>query len=299
MNMPGIDLNLFKVFDAIQRSGSLTQAAAELHLTQPAVSNALRRLREQFGDPLFVRDGRRVVPTPRAKAIAPDVHGALRILQSTQSIPRSFPAQTSNRRFLLGMRDVLESVLLPPLMDRVLREAPHVQVQSTGIERNRMERDLMAGTIDFAIDVAFPISENMVNEKLFEEVPCVVMRRDHPLAAGRLDLKQWLAAKHAVVSTRRVGPVIEDLALQREGLQREVVVRCQHYQAACQLVAGSDLMLVLPRYFGEWFAQTLPLRVVPVPLDVPRLQVMLYWSKRVEQDPGHAWMLQLLREIRP
>jgi DNA-binding transcriptional LysR family regulator len=294
-----IDLNLFRVFEAIHRSGSLTQAAEALHLTQPAVSNALRRLRMKFDDPLFVREGRRVLPTPRAKAIAPEVSSALQVLQQTLKKPRTFPAGTSTRRFLLGMRDVLESVLLPQLMGHVLGEAPHVQVQSTGIERNRMERDLLSGTIDFAIDVSFPVSESIAHEKLFEEVPCVVVRRDHPLVRGRLNLKQWLSAKHVVVSTRRVGPVIEDHALQREGLQRDVAVRCQHYQAACQLVATSDLMLVLPRYFGEWFARTLPLQVMAMPLDVPKLQVMLYWSKMVEQDPGHAWLLQRLRKIRP
>src|SRR3546814_7165961 len=103
-----VDLNLFRVFDALFRSGSLTQAAAQLHLTQPAISNAIARLRVQFDDPLFVRDGRRVAATPRARAAAPEISAALQVLQQTLALPQVFDAASTSRRFVLGMRDVLE-----------------------------------------------------------------------------------------------------------------------------------------------------------------------------------------------
>lgn len=294
-----IDLNLFRVFDAIHRTGSVTQAAAQLHLTQPAISNALRRLREQFDDPLFVRDGRRVAPTPRAKAMAAEVADALRALQQTLKSPQGFPADTSTRRFVLGMRDVLEPVLMPSLMRRVLQDAPHLQVQSTGIERSRLERELLSGAVDLAIDVPFPIGEEIAQERLLVDDLCVVMRSDHPLASGPLRLKSWLAARHIVVSTRRAGAAIEDLALQREGFRRDVAMRCQHYHAACELAATSDLLLVLPKFFAARFSESLPLHRAPVPLAVPRLEIMLYWPHSAESDPGHAWLREHIRDVHP
>jgi len=296
--MDRVDLNLFRVFDVVLGCGSLTQAAARLHLTQPAISNALKRLREHFDDPLFVRDGRRVVPTPLAKAIAPDVRAALESLHRTMQRPQPFPAATSTRRFVIGMRDVLESVLFPSLVREVLLEAPHLQLQSTGFERRRLERELSSGAFDMAIDVPISVGDDIEQMLLFEQTPCVAMRQGHPLAKGKLGLKQWLAARHIVVSSRRAGPVNEDLALQREGLKRDVAVRCQHYHAACELAASSDLLLVLPRQFGRFLATTLPLHLAALPLAVPKLQVMLYWPRTAEQDPGHAWLRDRLRRVR-
>src|SRR3546814_1415469 len=99
---------------------------------------------------------------------------------------------------------------------------------------------------------------------------CVAMRPDHPLARSRLSVKQWLSARHVAVSSRRAGLVLEDVVLQREGLRRDVAVRCQYYYAACHVAATSDLLLVLPRYYGEWFAAHLPLKLTRLPLALPR-----------------------------
>lgn len=295
--MSRIDLNLFRVFDAVYRAGSLTQAAAQLHLTQPAISNALARLRTQFGDPLFVRDGRRIAPTPRARAVAPEIAAALQLLQQTLSAPQAFEAVSASRRFVIGMRDLLEFALLPRLTQELLRDAPKLQLQSARIERRKIERELAAGALDLSIDVPMPVGEGIVQEALFEEHLCVAMRRDHPLAKRALGIRQWLGARHVVVSSRRIGQVLEDGVLQREGLRRDIALRCQHYYAACHVVASSDLLLVLPRYYGEWFTAHLPLKLVPLPLAMPSLQVMLYWPRNAEHDPGHAWLRERIRAL--
>ncbi|HET8883678.1 MAG TPA: LysR family transcriptional regulator [Solimonas sp.] len=292
-----VDLNLFRVFDAVFRSGSLTQAAAQLHLTQPAISNALARLRVQFDDPLFVRDGRRVAATPRARAAAPEIAAALQVLQRTLAAPQAFDAASSGRRFVLGMRDVIEFALLPRLTQELLAAAPRMQLQSARIERRRLDRELAAGTLDLSIDVPMPAGEDIVQEPLFEEMLCVAMRPDHPLARGRLTVKQWLAARHVAVSSRRAGLVLEDVVLQREGLRRDVALRCQYYYAACHIAATSDLLLVLPRYYGEWFTAHLPLKLARLPLDLPGLQVMMYWHRNAEHDAGHVWLRERVRAL--
>lgn len=292
-----VDLNLFRVFDAVFRSGSLTQAAAQLHLTQPAISNAIARLRVQFDDPLFVRDGRRVAATPRARAAAPEISAALQVLQQTLATPQIFDAASSSRRFVLGMRDVLEFAMMPRLTQALLSEAPRLQLQSARIERRRLDRELAAGALDLSIDVPVPVGEGVIQEPLFEETLCVAMRPEHPLARGRLTVRQWLAARHVAVSSRRVGLVLEDVVLQREGLRRDVAVRCQYYYAACHVAATSDLLLVLPRYYGEWFTAHLPLKLVRLPLELPSLQVMLYWHRNAEHDPGHAWLREQIRSL--
>lgn len=292
-----IDLNLFRVFDAVYRSGSLTQAAAQLHLTQPAISNALARLRHRFGDPLFVRSGRRVSATPRAHAMAPDVEAALQGLRRALAGSDAFRPEQSQRRFVIGMRDVLEFVLLPALGAQFLQEAPGLRLQSARVERRQLEPELASGSLDLVIDVPYTCSTAVQYEPLFEETLCVAMRRDHPLAARRLTQKAWLAAPQVVVSSRRSGPVLEELALQRLGIRREAALRCQHYYAACHLVASSDLLLVLPRYYGEWFGRHLPLKLAPLPVALPSLSVMLYWHRNAEHDPGNRWLRERIRAL--
>jgi DNA-binding transcriptional LysR family regulator len=120
------------------------------------------------------------------------------------------------------------------------------------------------------------------------------MRKKHPLAARPLTIDRWLSARHVVVSARANGPVLEDLALQERGLERQIAVRCQHYYAACEVVAASDLLLTLPRYDGDWIRTRLPLHFAPMPLRLEPLPITLYWHRTAEEDPGNLWFRDLL-----
>ncbi len=292
-----VDLNLFRVFDAVYRAGSITRAAAQLHLTQPAVSNALTRLRSHFDDPLFVRDGRRIVPTSYARGLAGDIARALGALEDAVKHGRRFEPATSTRRFVVGMRDAMESAVLPRLARDLRRRWPRLSVQSTRFERGRLARQLGAGELDLAIDVPFAAGDDLLQKELLRADLCVAMRRRHPLARGPLTLERWLGARHIVVSARATGPVLEDLALRHVGRTRDVAMRCQHYYAACQVVAESDLLLTMPRYEGDWARMPLPLKVVPLPVPMAPLPVMLYWHRSADGDPGNAWMRERLEEL--
>lgn len=291
------DLNLFRVFAAVYRTGSFTRAAAELHVTQPAVSNALARLRRQTGDALFIRDGRRIVPTPTAKAMAPDVLGALETLHGSIRRVERFDPAASRRKFVIAMRESMELPLLVPLLREAERRAPGIRMQSVALDRKTVARQLLAGDVDLAIDVPIAVGGEVRGHPLFEAELCLALRKGHPLLRKPLTLDRWLAARHVVVSGRATGPVLEDLALERRGGERDVAVRCQSYYAACHLVATSDLVLALPRFFGEWFQGQLPLKLAALPIEAPALQLMLYWSRGNDTVAGHAWLRRLVQEL--
>lgn len=294
MHIDRIDLNLFVVLDAIYSEGSITRASHKLHLTQPAVSHALGRLRGLFNDPLFTREGRTMVPTPLTRNLMGPVRNSLRGLEITlNEIERFDPAVTA-KRFTLGVRDVLESTLLPALMRRVQDSAPAVEVAAVRVDRREMEAELAAGTLDAAIDVWLPLSENVRHEKIAGDRYVVVARRDHPAVGEDLDLATYLAQDHVLASSRRTGPGLEDAELSRLGLQRRVRLRCQHYFAACRVVSQTDCILTMPEYYARVANADFDNRMVPLPLDMPPLDSFLYWHANVETEPANRWLREQL-----
>ena len=245
MHVSRFDLNLFVVFDAIYTEGSLTRAARVLNLTQPAVSHALGRLRDRLEDPLFVRQGARMVPTSRARAMVTPVRHALGGLQRCLSDEGGFDVADAERTFVVGLRDGLEGCLLPPLTAGILEEAPGVRLQSMTVARRQLATELASGRLDLAADVLLPLPDAIEHRPVMSGPLVVIMRPGHPLA-GKLDLPAYLAAQHVLVSSRREGPGMEDFGLSRLGYRRNIRLRCQHHMAALSTVMGSDLLLTLP-----------------------------------------------------
>ncbi|MCI4568806.1 LysR family transcriptional regulator [Lysobacter sp. CFH 32150] len=287
---PRIDLNLFRVFEAIYRAGSLTRAAEELHLTQPAVSNALARLRSHYDDPLFVREGRKIAPTPLAHGIADEVAQALRTLRDSVQRAGHFDPAGSTRRFVIGMPESLEFTLLPRLVQALHAQAPQLRVHSVRIDRERLARQLVSGDLSLALDVPQPLGPRIRQQRVLKDRLVVAMRPGHPLAKTTLGTAGWLGARHVVVSGRSSGPTLEDVALSRRGLGREVALRCQNYYAACRIVAHSDLLLTLPQSHGEWLSRDLKLHLADAPIPLPALEIMMYWPEGAEADAGNRWL---------
>ena len=298
MNERVIDLNLFRVFAEVWHAQSLTQAAKRLRLTQPAVSNALTRLRTHLEDPLFVRHGRRMVPTARARALAPEVLAALAALsRATSADESSFAPDQSIRRFTVGMREAVESALVPELGRLICARGVGLSLHSVRFERKQLPRLLASGALDVAVDIRMPAWEGVRVKSLFREQLCLVMRAGHPLS-GKVDRRAFLSARHVAVSARPRGTPFEDVVLAEQGLERQVAVRCQHYSSACALVAETDLLLVAPGRYVElsrahFALETAPL---PIPLSVPEL--WLYWHERADHDPGVRWLVEQLLQLR-
>lgn len=285
-----IDLNLFRVLDAIHVHGGISAAARALHLTQPAVTHALNRLREHFGDPLFVRQGNRVVPTERTLRVIGDVQQHLRGLQASVQRELPFVPGTLEMTFTIGCRDVLESIALPPLVRRLAEKAPGVRLVSRRVTAGELERDLLAGTLDLAVDRRQRIGARIASEPVIDEPLVVAMRRDHPLAKYPLRRPDYLAASHVAVSPLGE-PAALDVLLHQDGRDRDVRLTCQHYFAACQVVAASDLLLTLPAGYAQSLAAMLPLVVRSLPLKLKPVPILAYWSVSRSDESSHAWLL--------
>jgi DNA-binding transcriptional LysR family regulator len=287
-----IDLNLLVVLDAIYTEGGITKASLKLHLTQPAISHALGRLRELFGDPLFVREGRAMLPTPMARGLIEPVRRALRSLDIALNELEHFDPATTQKRFTLGVRDVLESTVLPPLMKSVGRTAPSVDIAAIRADRRNLESELTAGTLDAALDVLLPVSESIRHQQISLDRLVVIARKRHPVVGKKLDLATYLKQHHILVSSRRSGPGLEDVELNRQGLSRRIRLRCQHYFTACRVVSQTDFILTMPERHAHVANRQFENQILPLPLKMPTLDAYLYWHTDVENEPANRWLRQ-------
>ena len=297
MHISRVDLNLFIVFDAIYAEGSITRASLKMNLTQPAVSHALNRLRQLFGDPLFERQGHVMVPTPMARSIIEPVRQALRGFELTLNGVERFDPTSSERTFTLALRDVLEATVLPPLMAQVASAAPGVGLNAPQVERRELESELAAGTLDAAIDVLLPLSEQIKHTRLTSDNTVVLVRKDHPQIQGALDLDLYLKQEHVLASSRRRGPGLEDFELSRLGLQRRIRLRCQHYYAASRVVSQTDLALTMPERLARVVNQQFGNQMLPFPLTMPALDIHLYWHANVDTDPANRWLREQVMQV--
>ncbi len=295
MNLSKVDLNLFIVFDAIYTEANLTRAGQIVGITQPAVSNALARLRETFNDPLFVRTAQGMVPTPMAQNIITPVRSALQLLRVSVQESRSFVPEQATKTYRISMTDLTEAVILPHLASRIRRMAPNINIDSFLVKRRETTKELAAGRLDFAIDAPLNTDTQVRHVKLFEDHHVCVMRPGHPLAKKeRITLDDYLAQSHIHISSRRNGLGHVDLALGKMGLQRRVVLRSQHYQMAPLVMESTDMVMTV----HERFAKRHSLHAVALPIDdVPPIETHLFWHESTDQDPANRWMREQIIEL--
>lgn len=284
------DLNLFLVFDTIYTERNLTQAAKTLAITQPAVSNALARLRKLFNDELFVRTARGMQPTPVAESIAQNISDALGLFRASILEREAFDPALTERTFQFSMTDLTEAVVLPKLIPFFEETAPNVTLQSYYVKRQELLRNLSRGELDFAVDVPVVEDPQLCHESLFSDDYVCVLRHGHPALAKELTLENFLGLQHIHVSSRRKGLGQVDLALLRSDKERRIKLRVQHYRVAAAIVNTTDLALSLPRYLATKF----DLAVQPLPFHVPQLDFHLYWHRQSDSDSSHRWLREAL-----
>ena len=300
-SLRNLDLNLLKVFDAVMSERSLTRAAQQLSLTQPAVSNALRRLRDALGDELLVRKGRTLEPTVRGQELWQAVRDTLKRLQSALS-PSVFEPASATTTFVLTMADTTAAELLPPLVALITAHAPGVSLRVVPLTTRDPRRMLDEGQADLAIGY-FPAvmsdltaraqageAVSFLHHRLFQGDYVCVMRKGHPLADGPLTLDRYCAARHMLVSFSGRAFGFTDEALASMGRKRRVVLTVNQFFTAGKVVVQSDLLTVLPRHFINvtGFADQFALREIPFP--VPTIQVDTLWHQRQEGSSAHAWL---------
>ena len=286
-----IDLNLYRILDAIYVQGGISAAARALHLTQPAVTHALNRLRDQFDDPLFVRQGNRMVPTARTCAVIGDVQHHLRGLQSAMRMEAEFDPAVLDMEMVIGSRDLLESIALQSLVAVFAQEAPGLRLASRQVPLDMIERVLSSGQVDLVVERQLRPTPRLSREHLLDDILVVAMRRDHPLSDGPLRRADYFEAQHISVSPHG-GPSTLDMQLENDGRFRKIKLVCQHYFAACQIAAAGDLLLTLPRTYALRLAALLPMTVQAVPLHAKPYPILAYWHESRTPDPVHQWFRQ-------
>jgi DNA-binding transcriptional LysR family regulator len=296
MDIHRIDLNLLVVLEAIYTEGGLTRAAERLNVTQPAISYSLGRLRELLGDPLFVREGHSMVPTPFTRNTIEPLQHALRSVETMLNDMHRFEPPTAERRFTLGCRDVLESRVLPQLMKRITQTAPKIELATVQFNRHNIKTDLFSGRLDVATDVILPKSRHIRYVPLCDDQLAVVARKGHPRLDGELTLEKYLELGHVQVSSRPTGPGVEDFELGRRGMQRRVMLRCQHYFAALRVVSQTDLIVTIPHRLALIGSQPAGNQILPFPLDMPRHEHYLLWHANMDNDPANRWLREQIIE---
>lgn len=301
MNLQDFDLNLLRVLRQLLRERSVSAAATSLGLTQPALSNALRRLREQLDDPLFVRTPAGMEPTPYTLSIAAPVEEALSLVGQALLRPRGFDAATSRREMTLAMTDIGEIVFLPRLLQALRERAPGLAVTTRRPSAGRLREDMESGRVDLAVGHLPQLDAGFHQRGLFTQRHVCLLRRGHPLdprgTRRSLTRAEFLAAEHVAVESAGTGNAQIEALLERAGVKRMVRLMVPHFVAIGHIVSASDLLATVTEKFAERCATPFNLRVLPHPVKLPEIAIQLRWHERAHRDPAQRWLRALMIEL--
>ncbi|MFI5842570.1 LysR family transcriptional regulator [Catenuloplanes sp. NPDC051500] len=296
-----LDLNLLRVFDALMDTGSVAEAAVRLHLSAPATSRALSRLRRAMHDPILVRAGRGLVATPFARDSAGTVKALLEAADGLRADPADIDPSTWRRTFAIRLNDALIPVLAPRLTRRITGEAPGVRLRFVGQDDKDAET-LRDGSIDLDVGVAGPPPPDVHTSTLFTDHFVAVVAADSTLGrAPHLTLDDLCRHPHISASRRGLARGPLDDALEQAGLARHVAAVVPSYAVGALMALESDLICLVPRVTAVHLAERgVPLRIHEVPCDLPTAAVDMRWHRRVHEDPVSQWLRERLRDaVRP
>ncbi len=300
-DLRGVDLDLLICLDLLLQTRSVTRTGRALGLTQSATSHALRRLRVLLDDPVLVRTGNRMVPTPRAEALAEPLRALLLDLDRLLAAPQGFDPATARRAFRLTSPDLFDLLLLPTLVARVAAAAPGVDLAVLP-PPGALTDALSTGALDLAILPIGPHPDparpgELVRRTLFRDDLCCFLRRDHPAVVdGHLSLDAYTAGLHVMVSPTGAGPGPVDAALAALGRQRRIAVRVPSFAVARAVVARSDAMLTAPNSLRRLVDDDAVV-ALPPPLDLPGHGIAMTWHARFQADPAHRWLREQVAAV--
>jgi DNA-binding transcriptional LysR family regulator len=288
VNVNDIDLNLLRVFDAVLRERGVTPAASRLGLTQPAVSNALARLRALFGDALFVRTPAGMDATPFARGVAEPVRQALALLESALAHGPGFDPASSTRAFRFYMSDLGQVEFLPP---------PGVRLEAVAADLEHIGDALGTGALDLAVGFLPALGPPIARRALFRDPYVCLMRADHPAIDARLTRKKFVEASHVLVTYRGGGHRVIEEALERAGVARRIALRVPHFTVVPMVLERTDLILTLPARVARVYERQGKFKSLPPPVPMPPAEVAVHWHERFEADPGNRWLREQVVEL--
>ncbi len=297
MNLKNLDFNLLKVLDALITERNVTRAGARLGRSQPAVSNALHRLRVLLADDLLVRGANGMVLTPRADAIRQPLREAISLVESSLFEEVSFDPAIATGVYRLSMPDRLTLAVVPPLLDQLRRLAPHMALQVLTADRQQALDLLDEDKIDLALGWLDEKPSHLNAEFLLDEDLYCVFRGGHPILKSKFNVKAVLSFPHLVVSAtgRRIA-IFDDL-LSRHNLKRHALVAVSNFTAVPHMLARSDMIGVFTKLASEVFEKSFGLVKRRVPLDVGKIETNMVWHARSNNDKKHGWLREQIKAV--
>nr|WP_315594169.1 LysR family transcriptional regulator [uncultured Cupriavidus sp.] len=290
MELQDVDLNLLVVFEHLLRLGTVSGAAKALSVSQPAVSNALSRLRKTFEDELFVRSNKGMLPTPFAQELAEPIAYALDTVQSALNRRTTFDPATSDRFFQLAMTDIGEVYFIPRLMSAIREEAPRVSIGTSRNSITNLADEMSQGKIDLAVGHLPELTSEFFQRRLFRQRYVCMFRPGHPLDKRVVRLKDFEQADHVVVTASGTGHAKVDEILAKRGIQRNIRLQVPHFVAVADIVQSTDLVATVTEKFAQRSAEFFGLKYIRHPVDLPEIQINLFWHSRFHRDPASQWL---------
>jgi DNA-binding transcriptional LysR family regulator len=290
--LKNIDLNLLVIFEAIYATGNMSRAAKRLGMSQPAVSNAVSRLREIVGDPLFVRSASGVEPTARTRQLIHPVRESLNIIGHHLGTLQPFDA-TYKRVFRITIIDPIESLIMPAVIAKLLKEAPGLSIECVQAHPDLYD-DIRAGSLDMAC-FPYPVDiTDLVVKPIARLFPVVISRRNHPEIVKPLDRETFQRLPHLALGRTLRGLTNIDKNLAVALGARSVVYMVAKVWSIPALVEQSDLLGVLPRAFAESVCEKFDLDIHELPIEIPEQHIYLAWHTNSENDPGNIWLREAM-----
>jgi len=295
--LAGLDLNLLVVFEMIHSTGNVSEAARRLGTSQPNISNALGRMRDQLGDPLFVRSNRGVRPTWLANRLIGPVRLALSTLRDALQEEQHFDLAASDRIFRISMTSISVSVMLPTLLRKIREAGSSVRIEVVPPDTLSPQEGLLSGHLDVSINL-FPFDQTGIE---FEPMPpvevVVIAARDHPRLQGSVTIEQFAAESHVVLPPETQQQLQVATMMLNAGVDRRIACVAPLGNDIPSIVGTTELIAMAPRRFAEFVAPRFGLQILKVPFEVPQLQLFLGWRAERRDDPGLSWLLSELRRL--
>lgn len=300
-DLRSIDLNLLLVFDVLYRARNTTRAAEMLHLTQPAVSNALRRLRDLFDDVLFVKTASGMQPTPRADGIAALLDEGFASLRLAIQAGQAFDPKNCSRTFHLYVSDIGQSVFVPPLVSRLSRVAPGIRLLTMNVPLDAAQQLMKLGQIDLAMGMFSGLHGDFIQQRLFPETYAVLVSKKHPRIGTKISAEQFFAADHVIYtptagSHARFESELDALSA-KSGRARKVALQLAHSSGIDRIVASSEFIACVPSRVASAMADGNGVRALSLPFEVTSLDISQFWHQRSHRDEGHQWLRSLIFEM--
>jgi DNA-binding transcriptional LysR family regulator len=298
MDIRDKDLNLLVILKTLLEELNLSKAGKRLGLSQPAVSHALSRLRDQFDDPLLVRTSHGMRPTPRAQEMSERIRHLINEAEQIFQKQESFDPSTAKGRVVIATTDYFDQLVMPRLVPILMREAPDVQIVTKISSAKSPREELERGESDLAIAGFFSkLGDGLYQQKLFDENFVAIVRKNHPIVKSKLSLKQFIALDHLLVSPHGDMDGVVDVALRNIGESRRIVAGVASFASPGMVLAESDAVLTIPERVADIYLKYLPLKSFPVPLKIPGFAVLQVWHQRLSQDPLHGWVRKLIYDL--